>query len=127
MGKYEVKRQPTKRFAAKLLFQFRVEVDGDSGKRRLCEERIILFNATASQIAVFEARRRGRKAQHKYKNNEGWLVYFEFVGILELLCLDPACEADEVWYDITQRLLPMENRQKLIPSVSKLNAVRNKE
>lgn len=122
-----MKKPSKKRFAAKLLFQFRVQVGKDSGKRRLCEERVVLIEALNARMALSEAKRKGHVAQHKYKNNEGWFVYFEFIGILELLCLDPACEADEVWYDIRQKFLPMENKHKLIPPESKLNAVKNNE
>jgi hypothetical protein len=39
------RRSKPERYAAKLLFQFRVEVNGDSGKRRLCEERIVVLEA----------------------------------------------------------------------------------
>jgi len=127
MGKHEVKKETKKRFTAKLLFQFRVLVAGDSGKRRLCEERIVLISAPNAQKALSEVKKKGRAAQFKYKNNEGWFVHFEFIGVLELLCLDPGCDADEVWYKICERILPMENRRKLIPSEAKLSAIRNKE
>jgi len=122
-----VKKQSKKRFGAKLLFQFRIQASDNSGKRRLCEDRIILLNASNAKAALFEAKQKGRAAEHKYKNNKGWFVHFEFVGILELLCLDPACDADEVWYEISERNLPMENRRKMIPPESKLSAIRSKE
>jgi hypothetical protein len=104
-----------RRFAAKLLFQFRVDVDGDPGKRRLCEERIINFSARSPRDALQRAKRRGQKGEHSYKNSEGNTVTFEFVGIIDLLCLGLEAEADEVWYEIHERLLPMERRRKIIP------------
>ncbi len=103
------------RFAAKLLFQFRVDVNGDPGKRRLCEERIINFSARSSRQALQKAKRRGKKGEHSYKNSDGNTVSFEFVGILDLMSLGIEAEADEVWYDIRERLLPKERRDKIIP------------
>jgi hypothetical protein len=60
-------------------------------------------------------------------DTDGNAVHFEFIGVLELLRLDPACETDEVWYDITNRLRPMERRATIIPPESKLSAIRNHE
>ena len=121
------KTERSGRYAAKLLFQFRVLVAGSPGVRRTCEERIITLSATHAQAALRESKRRGRAAQHRYKNSDGNAVHFEFVGVLELLRLDPACEADEVWYDITDRVRPMERRASIIPPESRLSAIRNHE
>ncbi|MEI8288313.1 MAG: DUF4288 domain-containing protein [Verrucomicrobiota bacterium] len=121
------KAKPSGRYAAKLLFQFRVVVDGSPGVRRTCEERIVTFSAAHGRAALREAKRRGWAAEHRYKNNEGNPVYFEFIGIMELLHLDPAGEADEVWHDITERVRPMERRTSIIPPESRLSAIRNHE
>jgi hypothetical protein len=102
-------------------------VDGSPGIRRTCEERIITFSARHGREALGEAKKRGRAAQHHYKNNEGNPVYFEFVGVMELLRLDPGCDADEVWYDITERVRPMERRAFIIRPESRLSAIRNHE
>lgn len=102
-------------------------VDGSPGIRRLCEERIITYSAADGRAALREAKRRGRAAQHRYKNTDGNPVYFEFVGVLELLRLDPACEPDEVWYDITERVRPRERRTSIIPPESRLSVIRNRE
>jgi hypothetical protein len=48
-----------KRYCAKLLFQFRVTAQGVSGKRRLCEERMVLINARSAKGAVALAKRQG--------------------------------------------------------------------
>lgn len=114
-----------KRFAAKLLFQFRVVVDGDSGKRRVCEERIVVLEATTAKLALEKAKRRGKQGEFSYQNDQGNPVHFEFISVLELLCLGVECEEDEVWYDIVERLLPSERRDHLIPHESKLNALLN--
>ena len=113
------------RYAAKLLFQFRAVVNGDSGKRRLCEERIITFQSPNARAALNEAKARGRKACHSYKNNDGNTVHFEFIGVQELIHLGVECEADEVWYEIVERTTPRERRLKFIPSEERLSAIRN--
>jgi hypothetical protein len=113
------------RYAAKLLFQFRVKIGTDSGKKRLCEERIILLQSVSGRAALAAAKRRGKSAQHSYPNSDGNMVFFEFIGVMELLSLDPACDEDEVWFEIRERLLPKENRSKLIPPESILEAIRN--
>ncbi len=110
-----------KRYAAKLLFQFRVL----GSKRRLCEERTILFRAGSAGQALARAKQRGQESQHTYRNDLGEPVHFEFVGVLELLHLGPECEADEVWYEVNQRLLPMERKARHIPAESTLAAIRN--
>jgi len=50
-------------------------------------------------------------------------VFFEFVGVTDLLKLGLECEADEVWYDIVQKLKPMERRRELVPPPERLNAI----
>lgn len=117
--------QSAARYAAKLLFQFRVDLGVDTGKRRLCEERIVMFRASSAKTALAIAKRKGKLAEVDYDNNEGNRVYFEFVGVIELLELGLECEADEVWYEIRERLLPMERRGSLIPPEDQLNALRN--
>jgi hypothetical protein len=111
------------RYAAKLLFQFRVSVDGKSLKRRLCEERIVVVRAKSARVALALAKRKGRASHDRYKNAHDDWVNFEFIGVMELLCLDPECEKDEVWYELRKRLLPSERRNKFIPPESKLNAI----
>src|SRR5262245_54467495 len=110
-----------KRYAAKLLFQFRVTVAGGYNKMRLCEERIILLKAPSAKAALAKAKRRGRASQSSYKNSYGNTVQFEYIGVMDLLCLDTACEDNEVWYGLTRRLLPLERKAKLIPPESELN------
>lgn len=117
-------RQKTKRFAAKLFFQFRAMVDGSPGKRRFCEERIIQFKAPRARDALRLAKSKGKEAQFNYKNSDGNKVFFEFIGVMELLCLDSICDAGEVWYEIEQYLLPKERKSKFIPKEKDLDAIR---
>ncbi len=116
-----------KRYAAKLLFQFQVTVDGDAGRRRLCEERIIVLKAKSAGKALTRAKQKGRLGQYRYTNSDGNPVAFQFLGVMELLCLDSGCEEDEVWYEITQRILPKERAHRFIPPESALEAIRNDE
>ena len=64
-------------------------------------------------------------AEYRDINNENNPVHFEFIGVMHLLELGLECEADEVWYEITERLLPSERSEKLIPAESDLCAIRN--
>ncbi len=104
------------RFAAKLLFQFRVMKGGKANVRRLCEERIVVFRAEDQSRAIVEARRRGRAANFRYRGAYGDRVHFEFVGLLDLLELGVECEPDEAWYDLGWRVRPMERRQTIMPA-----------
>ena len=117
------RRSSGERYAAKLLFQFRVMLGGDPGIRRRCEERIINFRARSGRAALRTAKAKGRAAQYSYKNCDGNPVHFEFVGILDLQSLEPECEAEEVWYDIVWRVRPMERRQQIIPEERDLCAL----
>lgn len=116
-------RSRKERYAAKLLFQFRVVTNRASNKRRTCEERFVLLNATSAKTALIAAKRYGNKEQLKYRNNDGAKVFFEFVGVLDLLHLGSECEQDEVWYEITEHIKPKERRRVLIPAEKKLNAI----
>lgn len=111
------------RYAATLLFQYRVVVNGDPGKRRLCEERIIVFRAPGARSALARARARGRAGQFRYTNTDGNPVFFEFVGVTDLLTLGVECEADEVWYDLVRKVRPMERRKELVPEPTRLSAI----
>jgi hypothetical protein len=111
------------RFAALLLFQWRVVVEGRSGVRRLCEQRMINFRSRDATSALSEARRRGDVAQFRYRNSDGNPVRFEFIGILDLLDLGVECGPDEVWYDIVQLNRPMERRSQLVPPARLLTAL----
>jgi hypothetical protein len=120
------KAAQSREYAAKLLFQWRVMVEGSPGVRRTCEERIVRFEAKSARQGLVAAKRLGRSAQFTYKNSDGNPVYFEFVGVMELLGLD-SYHPEEVWYDITDRVRPMERRGILIPPESQLCAIRNHE
>lgn len=126
------------RYSAKLLFQYRT--DDSKEKRRICEERIVTFEARSPRLALRTARSIGRKAQftacpsfykqasycassHKkattdvaYMRNATGRIHFEFVGVLDLVDLT-VCEPNEVWYDIRKHRVPFE---RLLPSDEQL-------
>ncbi len=102
-------------YASKLLFQSRHMPNERRDERRLCEERIILFEAASSKQALAVAKRRGKAAQHSYLNCYDQMVHWEFVGVMDLLQIGSECEPGEVWYEFRMRKLPMERKRALIP------------
>ena len=115
------KKRPDRKYAAKLLFQYRVVIDGESNKRRFCEERIVNFTARGARDALRRAKSKGKKAEHYYLNSDGNPVFFEFVGLCDLLELGIECEDDEVWYDIREMLTPMERKDAILPAEEELS------
>jgi hypothetical protein len=111
------------RYAAKLLFQFRVMVGQDAGVRRLCEERLIVLRAKSAKEAIKTAKKRAKAAEHHYKNSEGNHVYFEWVGIRDMIGLGSECDDDEVWYDIGEKIRPMERAATLTLSDADLQRI----
>lgn len=96
------------RYAAKLLFQWRVLRSGKVAMRRLCEERTVLVEARSRATAIAKARRRGRKGEYRMRNMSGDPVSFECVGIIDMLRLGAECRPDEVWYDVRSVHRPLE-------------------
>jgi Domain of unknown function (DUF4288) len=115
---------PTDRYSAKLLFEFHIVVDGSPMVRRTCEERIIIVHAQSASAALREAKRKGRASEFRFRNTFGDPGHFRLVGVMELLHLGVECDADEVWYDITQRVRPSERRASILPREKDLNAFR---
>lgn len=128
-GKGAVKKAPRStnpfgRYAAKLLFQFRV--DGISPhKPRTCEERIVVFVAVSAKEALDKAKRRGKRSEFSYLNKKNSNVCFEFLGVRELLCLGSVCKRGEVWYDIVKYVISDKRLAGLIPEEKILEAFRN--
>lgn len=108
------------RYAAKLLFQYRVVVEGESESRRTCEESIINFQARGPKDALRHAKKRGRDREIHYIAKAGNSVFFEFVGVLDIEDQGCECQDDEVWYDIRTMVRPMERKDDILPSDKKL-------
>ena len=113
------------RFAAKLLFQYRVGKQAES-KFRICEERIVVLSKGTPESAYAEATRIGEKSCTTFVNDEGTPVAIEFIGVVDMMNLGLESEPNEVWYEIKTMLRPMERRNKLIPPKESLSAFRNK-
>ena len=114
-----------KRYSAKLLFQHRADYgNGKSDIMRRCEERLIVLSARNAESALRKAKTHGSKAEFSGDEEMGNPDFrFEFIGVMDLLEIGIECEPDEVWYDISIRKLPMEQKEKLIPPEEKLNAI----
>ena len=114
------------KFGAKLLFQFRVVNEEKLNTTRICEERIIHFESETAEIAYNEASERGIEEEFDYfDNKKQHHVFFEFIGIQEFVDLDRLLEDDEVWYSFKEIKEPMENKNRLIPERSKLQAFKD--
>lgn len=99
-----------------MLFQFRVVRNGISNRKRVCEERIILFEADSVASALKMARKRGKKDEFSYDAEDaGATVFFEFVGVLDLVDVN-ILENDEVWYRLVEKLEPIERKEKILPA-----------
>jgi len=106
-----------------MLFQYRVMSDGKPNAMRTCEERIFVLRARSATEALLKAKRRGKRAEFRNKSASGSPVFFEFVGLQDLLELGPECDDDEVWYDIRVLKRPMERVHRLLPPEARLNAI----
>src|SRR5438552_9707478 len=89
-----------RRFAAKLLFQFRPSRRSERSDMALCEERIVTFDAPSSRAALAKAKQIARRASHSFRVVGGGRVNFEPVGIMELMELGVETEPGEVWWDL---------------------------
>ena|SRR5438093_597602 len=104
-----------RRFAAKLLFQFRPSRRSERSDTALCEERIVTFGAASSRAALAKAKQIARRATHSFRVVGGGRVNFEPVGIMELMELGVEAEPGEVWWDLYRRKLSTQRRSSLVP------------
>ena len=108
------------KFSVKLLFQFRIDTKKDKAKMRTCEERIVIFEVTNKETLIDNAIQRGKNSEFDFLNDDDDVVYFEFIGIVDICHLGVEVENDEVWYDIKTLLTPMERKSNLIATKEKL-------
>jgi hypothetical protein len=114
------------RYAAKLLFQYRADIGGGrSNVMRTCEERIIVIFAKSACSALRKVKAYGKEGEFTGESESGHALYFEFVGVVDLLELGLETMPEEVWYDIVTKKQPSERRDRLIPQESCLNAIYN--
>jgi hypothetical protein len=102
------------KLAAKLLFQFRVVVNGSSGTNRQCEIRyIVIDNVINIDDSIEQLFVYGKKKNYSYINTDRNKVYFEFIGVMDYILMEEECDDNEFWYDFCGKKLPMENRKTL--------------
>jgi hypothetical protein len=114
------KPEPLRRYAAKMLWQFRVSKGVQSKRKRLCEERIVMFKARGREDAYRKAVRYGKQDQTWWWLDEAKDVKctVEFIGVLELDELWSYIEKEEfheTWYELKDLWMPMERKEKLVP------------
>lgn len=117
-----------KRYSALLLFQYRALVAGKSDTIRGCEKALFLIQARNAAEALRKANRIGKQKSFEFAEVArlpGGSMFFEFVGVLDLLELGIECDDNEMWYEMTRLRTPMERRGKLIPRPEDLTAFRN--
>lgn len=113
-----------RRYAAKLLFQFRVIVNGESSQFRTVEEIIVLIKTDCAKSALNKVKYSAKNKEFSYLNNDGNTVFYEFIGVIDLIQLGIECEKNEVWYEIKTKLKPLENKKKFIPEEQDLSAIK---
>jgi hypothetical protein len=122
------RRSMAKQYAAKILWQFRVQRGGVSKKRRVCEERTVIFRSTNAETAFRKALAFGREQELSWhvEEQEGVDVFCELVGVVDLLELsdwDEREDCQEVWWELRERVEPLERKQTLIPNKKDLRAL----
>jgi hypothetical protein len=91
------------RYAANLLFEYGVA--GRHTSRPLCEKRFVVFRASGPRDAVRRAKQRGKRGEHSYRNADGDKVQIAFVGLIDVISLDP-CDDDEAYYSLRRMSHP---------------------
>lgn len=86
-----------KRYSAKLLFQYRIDIDGDPGRFRTVEERIVTTHSPDGRSALQAFKDTGRADESSYVNDDGNPVFIEFVGVVDMMELDLECRQSDVW------------------------------
>lgn len=120
-----MKSSEKRRYAVRLLFQFRIEKKGSVNQKRLCEDRIVTFYETKKKLLRCVAQY-AAKSQFDYFSEDGSHVYFEFVGITGIV--DMTCyDENQVWANVFPILKPMERKEKLTLSDEELSQILNNE
>jgi len=125
-----MKKQPTKNtqtiikkcpkgyryYAAALLSQCRVVVNGISNRMRPCSTEIHLLRAKSDGDALRLAKKIGKSKEVSYKNTDGNMVHAEFIGISAMEDVTFESRFDEVWGWAGSMLNPMERKSSLTVS-----------
>lgn len=81
---------------------------------------MVTYPSRNARYALSRAKKMAQATTYDFENANGDRVFFEFVGVVDLLHLGAECQPEEVWYDLMDRLRPMERQAKLIRSDSEL-------
>ncbi len=112
------------RYAAKLLFQYRFPNEPQNCYRTV-EEKLVGVEADSAKSAHDFFRKRGSMDTRQFTNDDGLVIKFEFIGIVEMIHLGEEADEDEWWYSVRRMKAPMERRNRLIPDASELSAFRH--
>jgi len=104
------------RYSAKLLFIWDPDPVTESRRRRLCEERIVVFQSRSAHHAVQKAKAIGTASQLRYESGHR----LRFAGILQCMELGVETGAGEVWWEFKRRSNPDRFARKAILPVSRL-------
>ena len=109
------------KYAVKLLFQFRID-SLNICKMRTSEEKIILFQISSKNSNdIFKIiKKRALQDEFNYLNDDKNIVYYEYVGIIDICHLGMEVDSDVVWYDIKTLLTPMERKNRILPTLKQL-------
>ena len=103
------------RYSAKLLFVWNPDPVTGSRQRRLCEERIVMFQARSARDAIRKAQSLGRQGQLQYESGHR----LEFAGIIQCMRLESE-DPGEVWWELKRRSNPSTWAERVIPPASEL-------
>jgi len=106
------------RFAANLLFQYRVVPK--TRKRTVCESQVVALRARSANAAIRRAAEIGRRKQHSYRNAIGGTCHIEFLGLIDLIEL---VDQDESWYRIFSSAAP----KRLVTPTKRLSVLRGRD
>lgn len=102
------------RYSAKLLFIWDPDPVTGSRRRRLCEERIVVFRSRSARAAVRKATAIGKTEEIRFDSGHR----LRFAGILQCMELDD--DPNEVWWEFKRRAKPEEWARKSSPPMSAL-------
>lgn len=102
-------------FAAKLLFIWNPDPVTGSRVNRLCEERILTFQARSAADAVRKAKSLGRSGSVRYESGHR----LQFAGVLQCMELE-SHDQGEVWWEFRRRANPETWAKKALPPDAEL-------
>jgi hypothetical protein len=104
-----------RQYAAKLLLAWDPDPIANSRTTRLCEERIVRFEARSARLAVQRAITVGRRAELAYESGHR----LSFVGVLQCMELDSS-DPGEVWWEFRRHTDAQLRGGRLLPAGSEL-------